>query len=340
MSRLFNNGIVGSAPGVFGGIAPDGSIVGTAPGVFGGAARNGGIVGSANPTNSRRSNGFLSNGIQSFVDNQIQQAFASQFANATNNFPFNGIDYNQQTSSPNFILPAIEATTKPSRPSINTIQKNCGRSKFSSPFIIGGEEAQKGEWPWFGSLFVSVGESIKNLKLLCGVSLLSSKHVVTAAHCIELPNEPHRYSVMLGRHNIADPRETGYQSRQITRLAIHPEYKNRQQRADADIAILKLKQAVEFNNFVQTVCLPQASIDYNNVKGVVVGYGKSESYLDHTTIPRKISVNAANLVTCLYSDPAYVQIASKRNFCAAGAGKSPCKGKKVKFALQILIKFF
>ncbi|KAG5669223.1 hypothetical protein PVAND_017115 [Polypedilum vanderplanki] len=220
----------------------------------------------------------------------------------------------------------IATTQIPYQPSVSTIQKNCGRSKFSSPFIIGGEEAQKGEWPFFGSLFVSLGETNKNLKLICGVSLLSSKHVVTAAHCIELPNEPHRYTVMLGRHNIADPRETNYQSRQITRLAIHPEYKNRQQRADADIAILKLKQAVQFNDFVQTVCLPQNSIDYNNIKGVVVGYGKSESYLEHTTIPRKISVNAANLVTCLYSDPAYVQIASKRNFCAAGSGKSPCKG--------------
>jgi hypothetical protein len=199
----------------------------------------------------------------------------------------------------------------------------CGFSRFSSPLIVNGEPVQRGEYPWVVSLFVSHGE---RQKFVCGGTLLSSKHVATAAHCIELPNEPHRYTVMVGRHNIVDRNERGFQSRQVSRLTIHPDYQNRRQRADADIAILKLRQPVQFNDRVEPACLPKSSIEYGNVQGTVVGYGKSDNYEEHTTIPRKISVRAVNLVTCLYSDSAYVQIASSRNFCAAGAGSSPCKG--------------
>jgi secreted trypsin-like serine protease len=204
------------------------------------------------------------------------------------------------------------------------VPAQCGRSRFATPLIIGGNSAHKGEFPWFGTLFIT---SNKEPKLLCGASLLSAKHVLTAAHCIERPNEPHMYTVLVGRHNIADGSEVNSQSRKVTKLEIHPDfYRVRRKTADADIALLKLQSFVQFNDFVQTICLPRASLNLSGVQGTVVGYGKSESPEEHTSTPRKISVRAVDLQSCLLNDGGYRDIASSRNFCAGGLGKTPCKG--------------
>ena len=62
----------------------------------------------------------------------------------------------------------------------------CGvRHSFPS-HIIGGEDTNPGDWPWVARLLPGV----------CGGTLVSRRHVVTAAHCVERNSEPR--SVILG----------------------------------------------------------------------------------------------------------------------------------------------
>ena len=73
---------------------------------------------------------------------------------------------------------------------INNLE--CGLSDFSSNIrsingkIVGGIEAVANSWPSqvFIALFID-GESFQ----LCGGTLINSKQVLTAAHCIIIPSE-------------------------------------------------------------------------------------------------------------------------------------------------------
>ena len=48
--------------------------------------------------------------------------------------------------------------------------------------IVGGEEAERGEWPW--QALLEVVDPVDSLIYpICGGTLIDSKWVVTAAHC-------------------------------------------------------------------------------------------------------------------------------------------------------------
>lgn len=55
-------------------------------------------------------------------------------------------------------------------------KKDCGRSASKINRIVGGTDASFGQFPW--QAFVQVGGS------RCGGALISSRHVVTAGHCV------------------------------------------------------------------------------------------------------------------------------------------------------------
>lgn len=57
----------------------------------------------------------------------------------------------------------------------------CGRSKVDdSDRVIGGKNAPKGAWPWMALIGYDSLDSIFN----CGGSIISIRHILTAAHCV------------------------------------------------------------------------------------------------------------------------------------------------------------
>ena len=54
-------------------------------------------------------------------------------------------------------------------------RKGPGLSDF--PKIVGGQDAQPGEWPW------QVGLT-RGIRPFCGGSLVSNQYIITAAHCV------------------------------------------------------------------------------------------------------------------------------------------------------------
>jgi len=63
-----------------------------------------------------------------------------------------------------------------------TVEEGCGYTTATHKKIVGGEVAKKGDWPWIALLgyFRPL-----HLEFLCGGSLITARHVITAAHCLQ-----------------------------------------------------------------------------------------------------------------------------------------------------------
>jgi secreted trypsin-like serine protease len=128
-------------------------------------------------------------------------------------------------------------TTTPSVPTVN----NCGRQSItpSSQRIVGGAEAIPHSWPWIVSLQVR--------DHFCGGTLIDTRHVLTAAHCLTsaMSNQIRIVAGLHGRQNINTGRTQIIGVQNIFR---HEQYNSVTQAHD--IAILRLSQPVQLNEFV------------------------------------------------------------------------------------------
>ena len=68
-------------------------------------------------------------------------------------------------------------------PKLVEIPSECGLANVGSNRIVNGKPAKKNAWPWLAALGYT-DPSTGEVLYLCGATLVTSKHVVTAAHCI------------------------------------------------------------------------------------------------------------------------------------------------------------
>lgn len=111
----------------------------------------------------------------------------------------------------------------------------------SGPTIVGGREAEPGEWPWQVALINAGGDPYSDQ--FCGGSLISPLWVVTAAHCAD-STQPDELQVLAGIHNLVDT-DPGFVRLNVARIIIHPEYGQLNQH-DSDIALLELTTPAPF----------------------------------------------------------------------------------------------
>ena len=72
--------------------------------------------------------------------------------------------------------------TKPEKISVQ-IPSDCGLTNVFSTRIVNGRHTETNAWPWIAALGYREAKSGK-IFYLCGASLITSKHLVTAAHCV------------------------------------------------------------------------------------------------------------------------------------------------------------
>jgi secreted trypsin-like serine protease len=105
--------------------------------------------------------------------------------------------------------------------------------------IINGKEVIKNRYPWFVALNG------------CGASLISDRHIMTSAHCV--PESTQRYNrAVLGVHHSSDRWKN--RPLEVEKFILHEGYND--SIFYNDIAIIKLKEPVKFENGLNPVCLP------------------------------------------------------------------------------------
>lgn len=213
-----------------------------------------------------------------------------------------------------------------------------------SPFIYGGDETKRGEWPWMVAIYVN---KPTGLSFSCGGTLISAKNVLTAAHCINTPTKIYRghdIVLYLGRYSLTDWSEVGSIASNVDEIILHSDYKRNHDSYDADIAILIMTKQIEFNEFVRPVCLWPATNGIQDVEGkmgTVVGWGKEANNVV-SNIPKKVELPIVNSITCVQTSESLSKAISNRTFCAGTLdGNGPCHGDSGKiFIFHHILKAF
>lgn len=171
-----------------------------------------------------------------------------------------------------------------------------------------------------------------SLAFNCGGTLISSKSVITAAHCINTNTKNIRADeivLYLGRYSLIDWSEVGTISTNVEQIIVHTDYKKQRDSYDADIAILIMTKRVEFNEFVRPACLWPGTSSIQEIEGkngIVVGWGKNQESTV-SNIPKKVSLPIVNSITCVQTSESLSKAVSNRTFCAGAlSGEGPCHG--------------
>uniref|UniRef100_UPI004038F6D6 serine protease 55 n=1 Tax=Callospermophilus lateralis TaxID=76772 RepID=UPI004038F6D6 len=131
--------------------------------------------------------------------------------------------------------------------------------------IVGGLEAEVGEFPWQ----VSIQATNQHF---CGGSILNSWWILTAAHCVigELPTE--ELSVVLGTNDLTSPR---LEIKPVSSIVYHNKFKR--QSMDNDIALLMVASPIEFNSLIVPICMPPEPMPSKWHRCWVAGWGQTTS---------------------------------------------------------------
>ncbi|KAJ8982219.1 hypothetical protein NQ317_013521 [Molorchus minor] len=139
--------------------------------------------------------------------------------------------------------------------------------------VVSGSLARKGDYPWQAALRVKgKGKSAH----WCGAVVISSKWVITAAHCLQ-GYAKGAYVVVAGEYN-TDEEEGTEQQKYIEEYFIHENFR-KGHKMNNDIALIKLKgTGFMLNEDVQPICLPDIDTNYEKeLNCTISGFGSVKS---------------------------------------------------------------
>ncbi|XP_052742784.1 chymotrypsin-C [Bicyclus anynana] len=205
----------------------------------------------------------------------------------------------------------------------------CGsRSIDHSELIVNGAPSKPGDWPWHAALYRLDG---RNLKYICGGTLISKVLVLTAAHCVTYRGSkypPELFSVVLGKYTLyGDDKES--EEKQVQQVIVHEHYNYRH--LFNDIALLKLRTEVVYNDFIIPACLlrpdDKSKLNTNLLTGTIVGWGFDSSD-NLSNVLQQATMPMVSELTCMRSNGFFYGNALNENSFCAGYhnGTSACNG--------------
>lgn len=134
----------------------------------------------------------------------------------------------------------------------------------------------------------------------------------------------------MGKFNLEMDDEYGTQSSLLREIILHPGWNVKESKYDNDIAIALLNNPVNFDQFVQAVCLPQSDFHEAFGNGTIVGWGRTDNWSpnDVESTPSKLSMPIVNSSYCYTEFPEIAKFASVRTFCGGykSRGMAACLG--------------
>ncbi|XP_074942361.1 elastase-1-like [Phalacrocorax aristotelis] len=191
--------------------------------------------------------------------------------------------------------------------------------------VIGGHEAHPNDWKWQVSLQIAYAHAPSYYTHICGGTLISSKWVMTAAHCLSMPPGA-TYRVALGDHSLMNVDGTEYYL-DVDEVFIHDGWNPYDIANGYDIALLHLRSSAYANGFVELAALPPAGqILPNDYPCYITGWGVVSVDGSTTDMLQEAMLPVVDHEICSQQDWWGSQV-KVTMICAGGDGvKSGCSG--------------
>jgi len=185
--------------------------------------------------------------------------------------------------------------------------------------IVGGEDAEPGEFPHQITLTRGVGGS-----LMCGGSLVSANKVVTAGHCCD-GQHANKLGVEVGNHHLNKP-DPDQKSIAVSKVNLHEDYDS--WTVYNDICTLDLAEEADLSSdVIDVIALPEENEEYEaGTECIVSGWGTTSSGGSLAKILQKVTVPVVDDEACR---KAYGEKEIADSMICAGldeGGKDSCQG--------------
>eukprot|EP00099_Drosophila_melanogaster_P015520 NP_524362.2 easter, isoform A [Drosophila melanogaster] len=237
-------------------------------------------------------------------------------------------------------------TTPPPKPNVTSnsllpLPGQCGN--ILSNRIYGGMKTKIDEFPWMALIEYTKSQGKKGHH--CGGSLISTRYVITASHCVNgkaLPTDWRLSGVRLGEWDTNTNPDCEVDVRgmkdcapphldvPVERTIPHPDYIPASKNQVNDIALLRLAQQVEYTDFVRPICLPLdvnlRSATFDGITMDVAGWGKTEQ-LSASNLKLKAAVEGFRMDECQNVYSSQDILLEDTQMCAGGKeGVDSCRG--------------
>jgi len=205
-------------------------------------------------------------------------------------------------------------------------EARCGSVHVPQGRIVGGNETFEGEVPWMSAIYLHGGG---RREFWCGGTLVTDRHVLTAAHCTKDKNKksflPSQFTVRVGEWDLSDQDNYSVEV-QVESIVAHPNF--RPNGFYNDVAVFTLKQAVPFSQYIQPICLPTGRYSQEKfTHSLPMALGWGTTYYDGEEVPvlRGVPLPVWTNEDC---DSAYFQPITEVFLCAgyADGGRDACQG--------------
>ncbi|XP_053696496.1 CLIP domain-containing serine protease B15-like [Sabethes cyaneus] len=203
--------------------------------------------------------------------------------------------------------------------------------------IFGGNVTEHGQHPWAVVLIYNIGRN--KFAPECSGSLINSRFVLTAAHCIvEVPSKWKLHKVRFNEWNalkkanctVVNDEKICRRDYAVESITVHYGYGKKDPNRNHDIALVKLVEEVTFDKYVQPVCLPVDTsiqeLPIDSEEFTVTGWGLTETGF-RSPVQLHVDLIGRNNDVC---DKVYSAIGitlTDGHLCVGGdKGKDSCKG--------------
>ena len=133
-------------------------------------------------------------------------------------------------------------------------------------YILNGRDVTvPGKYPFIASLQQNGGH-------ICGASLISSRWLICAAHCVQYGHSA--YTILLGAHDIRTKKQGHPVRYTISRIISHPGFRYHGSFPN-DMALIQLSTDVDLSNeFVDTIGLADENEKFVRSPCVLIGWGR------------------------------------------------------------------